>query len=86
VAAGGAPPLRARGWGLALLPVAVTVAGITGHARGAVAELAVAGILVTWAPRLAAKVVPYAVLGLAGFGLVLAKSYHDCSWPRPRWS
>ena len=41
------------------------------------AELAVAGALVTWAPRLAAKLVPYALLALALFGLILAKAYHD---------
>ena len=29
------------------------------------------------APWLAAKVVPYAVLALAGYGLILAKDYHD---------
>ena len=53
-------------------------AAMTGHVHAlAVAEIAVAGALVTWAPRLAAKVVPYTVLGLAGFGLILAKNYHD---------
>ena len=51
---------------------------MTGHVHAlAVAELAIAGALVTWAPRLAAKLVPYAVLGLALFGLILAKAYHD---------
>src|SRR6185295_10868923 len=43
----------------------------------AVVELAVAGALVTWAPRLAAKLVPYALLALALFGLILAKKYYD---------
>jgi len=70
--------IRARGWGLALLPAAAMAAVMTGHVHAlAVTELAVAGALVTWAPRLAAKVVPYAVLGLAIFGLILAKAYHD---------
>ena len=51
---------------------------MTGHVHAlAVAELAVAGALVTWAPRLAAKLVPYALLALALFGLILAKAYHD---------
>ena len=70
--------IRARGWGLLLLPIALMAAVMTGHVHAlAVAELAVAGALVTWAPRLAAKLVPYALLALALFGLILAKTYHD---------
>ena len=70
--------IRARGWGLALLPVAVLAAVMTGHVHAlAVTEIATAGALVAWAPRLAAKIVPYAVLALAVFRLILAKSYHD---------
>jgi len=70
--------IRARGWGLLLLPIALMAAVMTGHVHAlAVAELAVAGALVTWAPRLAAKLVPYALLALALFGLILAKAYHD---------
>ena len=70
--------IRARGWGLLLLPVALMAAVMTGHVHAlAVAELAIAGALVAWAPRLAAKLVPYALLALALFGLILAKDYHD---------
>jgi signal transduction histidine kinase len=70
--------IRARGWGLVLLPAAAMAAAMTGHVHAlAVVELAIAGALVAWAPRLAAKVVPYAVLALAVEGLVLAKAYHD---------
>ena len=70
--------IRARGWGLALLPAALLAAVMTGHVHAlAVVEIAVAGALVTWAPRLAAKLVPYAVLALAIFGLILANAYHD---------
>src|SRR5215472_1871149 len=70
--------IRARGWGLMLLPAAVMAAVMAGHVHPlAVAELAVAGALVAWAPRLAAKAAPYAVLALAVFGLILAKAYHD---------
>src|SRR5271165_5478468 len=43
----------------------------------AVVEPVIAVVLVTCAPRLAAKVVPYAVLALTVEGLVLAKDYHD---------
>ena len=70
--------IRARGWGLALLPAAAMAAVMTGHVHAlAVAELAIAGALVTWAPRLAAKLAPYALLALGLFGLILAKAYHD---------
>src|SRR5690242_16490737 len=70
--------IRARGWGLLLLPAAAMAAVMTGHVHAlAVAELAIAGALVTWAPRLAAKLVPYTLLALALFGLILAKAYHD---------
>jgi signal transduction histidine kinase len=70
--------IRARGWGLALLPAAAMAAVMTGHVHAlAVAELVTAGALVTWAPRLAAKLAPYALLALGLFGLILAKAYHD---------
>jgi signal transduction histidine kinase len=72
--------IRARGWGVLLLPVAVMAGWLTGTEHVlAMAELAVAGALVAWAPRLAARVVPYAVLALAGYGFLLAKLYHDGS-------
>ena len=69
---------RARGWGVLLLPVAVMAGWLTGteHVLAAI-ELAVAGALVAWAPRLAAQVVPYAVLALAGYGVLLAQWYRD---------
>jgi signal transduction histidine kinase len=70
--------IRARGWGLLLLPVAAMAAFLTGSAHVlAVTELAAAGALMAWAPRLAARVVPYAVLVLAGYGVLLAWGYHD---------
>jgi signal transduction histidine kinase len=70
--------LRGRGWGLLILPAAAMAAVMTGHVHAlAVAELTIAVTMVAWAPRLAAKVVPYAVLGLAIFGIMLAKTYHD---------
>jgi signal transduction histidine kinase len=70
--------IRARGWGVLLLPVAMMAGWLTGteHVLAA-AELAVAGALVAWAPRIAAKLVPYTVLALAAAGLILAWSYRD---------
>ena len=41
------------------------------------AELGLAALAIGFAPKLAAKLVPYAVLALAIFGLMLAKAYHD---------
>jgi len=69
--------LRGRGWGWLILPAAAMAAAMTGHVHAlAVVELTIAGAMVAWAPRLAAKVVPYAVLGLAIEGLILARMYH----------
>jgi signal transduction histidine kinase len=78
---GGLPGhIRARGWGLVLLPVAAMAAVLPHHLHPlAVIELAVAGALVAWAPRLAATVAPYALLALAGYGLILASEYHGGS-------
>jgi signal transduction histidine kinase len=72
--------IRARGWGLLLLPVAVMATGLTGPGPGhviALAEFAVAGALVAWAPALAARIVPYASLILAGYGVILGRAYNE---------
>jgi signal transduction histidine kinase len=70
--------IRARGWGLLLLPVALMAAMLTGTEHVlAVTEIAAAGALMAWAPRLAARIVPYAVLALAGYGILLAQGYRD---------
>jgi signal transduction histidine kinase len=70
--------IRARGWGLLLLPVAMAAAMMAGGAHGLIpAELGVAVLAIVFAPKLAAKLVPYGVLGLAVFGFMLAKTYRD---------
>jgi len=70
--------IRARGWGLLLLPVAMSAAVMAGGAHGLIpAELGIAVLAIVFAPKLAAKLVPYGVLGLAVFGVMLAKMYHD---------
>jgi hypothetical protein len=70
--------IRDRGWGLLLLPVAMTAAVMAGGAHGLIpAELAIAVLAIVFVPKLAAKLVPYGVLGLAVFGVMLAKMYHD---------
>jgi signal transduction histidine kinase len=70
--------LGARGWGLLLLPVAMAAAVMAGGARGLIpAELGLAVLAIVFAPKLAAKLVPFGVLGLAVFGLQLARMYRD---------
>src|SRR5580693_4993711 len=70
--------IRARGWGLPLLPVAMAAAVMAGGAHGLIpAELGIAALAIVFAPKLAAKLVPYGVLGLAVFGVMLAQTYRD---------
>ena len=70
--------IQARGWGLLLLPVAMAAAVMAGGAHGLIpAELGLAVLAIVFAPKLAARLVPYGVLGLAVFGLQLAKMYRD---------
>jgi signal transduction histidine kinase len=70
--------IAARGWGLLLLPVAMSAAVMAGGAHGLIpAELGLAVLAIVFAPKLAAKLVPYGVLGLAVFGFHLAKTYRD---------
>jgi signal transduction histidine kinase len=68
--------LQARGWGLLLLPIAMAAAEMAGGAHGLIpAELGIAALAIVFAPKLAAKLVPFGVLGLAVFGFHLAKMY-----------
>jgi hypothetical protein len=70
--------IRARGSGLLLLPVAMAAAVMAGGAHGLIpAELGLAVLVIVLAPKLAVKLVPIGVLGLAVFGLMLARTYHD---------
>jgi len=70
--------IRARGWSLLLLPVAMAAAAMAGGAQGLVpAELGLAVLAIAFAPKLAARLVPYGVLGLAVFGFMLARTYRD---------
>ena len=70
--------IRDRSWGLLLLPVAMSAAVMAGGAHGLIpAELGLAVLAIVFAPKLAAKLVPYAVLGLAIFGVMLARMYND---------
>jgi signal transduction histidine kinase len=70
--------LRGRGWGWLLAPLALVYALIAGsdHLLAA-GEILLVALLLIFAPRLARKSVPYALLALAVYGLPLAKGYHD---------
>jgi len=70
--------IRARGWGLLLLPIAAAAALMAGGAHGLIpAEIGLAVLAVVFAPKLAARLVPFGVLGLAVYGFHLAKEYRD---------
>jgi signal transduction histidine kinase len=73
--------IRARGWGLLLTPVALMYAALAdvngGNHLVILAGIALAGIVMAFFPRLAAKIVPYGLLVLGIYGLVLAKWFHD---------
>jgi signal transduction histidine kinase len=70
--------LGVRGWGLLLLPVAMAAAVMAGGTKGLIpVELTLAVLAIVFAPKLAAKLVPFGVLGLAVFGFQLAKMYRD---------
>jgi signal transduction histidine kinase len=70
--------IRDRGWGLLLLPVAMSAAVMAGGAHGLIpAELGLAVLAIVFVPKLAAKLVPYGVLGLAVFGVHLANEYSN---------
>ena len=78
--------IRDRGWALLLLPIAMSAAVMAGGAHGLIpAELGLAALAIVFAPKLAAKLVPYGVLGLAIFGIMLARTYNDGSISRVQY-
>jgi signal transduction histidine kinase len=78
--------IRDRGWALLLLPVAMSAAVMAGGAHGLIpAELGLAALAIGFAPKLAAKLVPYGVLGLATFGVMLARTYNDGNTSRVQY-
>ena len=78
--------IRARGWGLLLLPVAMAAAVMAGGAHGLIpAELGLAALAIVSAPKLSARLVPYGVLGLAVFGVHLARTYRGGNTSRVQY-
>ena len=78
--------IQARGLGLLLLPVAMAAAVMAGGAHGLIpAELGIAALAIVFAPKLAARLVPFGVLGLAVFGVMLARTYRDGNTSRVQY-
>jgi signal transduction histidine kinase len=67
--------IRDRGWALLLLPVAMSAAAMAGGRHAMAAGLGVAVLAIVFAPKVAAKLVPYGMFGLAIAGVKLARSY-----------
>jgi signal transduction histidine kinase len=64
--------VQAMGWGVALLPIAITAFALFGTTPWTVAMLALAGMIVILAPGLAGSRVPPALLLLGLFGILIA--------------
>jgi signal transduction histidine kinase len=78
--------IRDRGWGLLLLPIAMSAAVMAGGAHRLIpAELAIAVLAIAFAPNVAAKLVPYGMFALAIAGVKLARSYNDGSISRVQY-
>jgi signal transduction histidine kinase len=67
--------LRGRGWGLLLLPIGLQYALLTTQPAVIVVEMAAACLVTAFAPRLAVKAVPFALLILGLWGIVLVRDY-----------
>ena len=65
--------VRARGWGLLLVPIALQYAMLTTSATLGLVEVAAAALIVAFAPRVAAKTVPFALVILGWWGVDLVR-------------
>jgi signal transduction histidine kinase len=68
--------IRDRGWALLLLPVAMSAAAIADGRHAMTAGLVIAVLLIVFAPKVAARLVPYGMFGLGIAGVKLARSYN----------
>jgi signal transduction histidine kinase len=66
---------RARGWGLLLVPLALQYALLTTQRATGFIEVVAAVAIVAFAPRVATKAVPFAVMILGLWGIVLVRDY-----------
>jgi signal transduction histidine kinase len=65
--------LRTRGWGLLLLPIVLQYALLTTQPEVGLVEVAAAALIVIFAPRVAAKAVPFALVILGLWGIILVR-------------
>ncbi len=72
---------RKRGWGLLLVPLALQYALLTLQRSTAFAEVAAAVLIVAFAPRVATKAVPFGLLILGWWGIVLVRDLDQGSLP-----
>jgi signal transduction histidine kinase len=77
--------IRDRDWALLLLPIAMSAATIAEGRQAMVAGLVIAVLLIAFAPKLAAKLVPYGMFALAIAGVKLARTYNDGSISRVQY-
>jgi signal transduction histidine kinase len=74
--------VRARGWGLLLVPIALQYAMLTTSATLGLVEVAAAPLIVAFAPRVATKTVPFALVILGWWGVDLVRDLERGGIPR----
>jgi signal transduction histidine kinase len=72
---------RKRGWGLLLVPIGLQYALLTLQRSTAFAEVVAAVLIVAFAPRVATKAVPFGLLILGWWGIVLVRDLEQGSLP-----
>jgi signal transduction histidine kinase len=72
---------RKRGWGLLLVPLGLQYALLTLQRSTAFAEVVAAVLIVAFAPRVATKAVPFGLVLLGWWGIVLVRDLEQGSLP-----
>jgi signal transduction histidine kinase len=72
---------RKRGWGLLLVPIGLQYALLTLQRSTAFAEVAAAVLIVAFAPRVATKAVPFGLLILGWWGIMLVRDLDQGTLP-----
>ena len=72
---------RKRGWGLLLVPIGLQYALLTLQRSTAFAEVVAAVLIVAFAPRVATKAVPFALVILGWWGILLVRDLEQGSLP-----
>jgi hypothetical protein len=72
---------RKRGWGLLLVPISLQYALLTLQRSTAFAEVVAAVLIVAFAPRVATKAVPFGLLILGWWGIMLVRDLDQGTLP-----